>query len=206
MDRGTPGADRLTQRIITRKDAPFWRHPKLPGAIAVFVMLAAVFLVYYPLPSPQGNTLLGGDYLELHLLRIRYAQEALFGDHPHLPAWYSRQLMGTPFWSNIQSFPFIPTRLVLLLLDPAKAFWVGVEMSACLAALFTYLFCRRLGLARPGAGAAGFTFACSGYFASRVMAGHLPLLEAFPALPLLLWLVERCAQADSDDRRYSYKI
>jgi hypothetical protein len=38
------------------------------------------------------------------------------------------------------------------------------------------------------AAAAGFTFAASGFFASRVMAGHLPLLEAYPALPLLLWL------------------
>jgi hypothetical protein len=185
-------------------------HPILTrnfrGAVAVLLMLGAVFFVYYPLPTPEGNTLLGGDYIELHMLRIRYAQEALYGEHPHLPAWYSRQLMGTPFWSNIQSFPFIPTRLVLLLLDPARAYWVGVEMAACLAALFTYLFCRRLELARPGAAAAGFTFACSGYFASRIMAGHLPLLEAFPALPLLLWLVEVFAQTDPKERRRSYLI
>jgi hypothetical protein len=60
-----------------------------------------------------------------------------------------------------------------------------------LAALFTYLFCRRAGLSELAAAAAGWTFACAGFFASRVMAGHLPLLEAYPALPLLLWLADR---------------
>ena len=48
------------------------------------------------------------------------------------------------------------------------------------------------GLTEIGSGGGGrWTFACAGYFSSRVMAGHLPLLEAYPALPLLLWLVDR---------------
>jgi hypothetical protein len=34
----------------------------------------------------------------------------------------------------------------------------------------------------------------AGFFASRVMAGHLPLLEAYPALPQLLWLVDRAVK------------
>lgn len=138
-----------------------------------------------------GGVLTGIDYYHLHMRRLRFAREALFGAWHMLPAWYPREFLGAPFRANLQSFPWIPTRLVLLAFDPSVAYAVGVAMAAGLAALFTFLWCRRAGLSRLGAFAAGGTFAGAGYFASRVMAGHLPLLEAYPALPLLLWLVER---------------
>jgi hypothetical protein len=140
--------------------------------------------------------LIGVDYLHLHVRRLEFAREALFGASSSLPAWYPRELLGQPFWSNIQSFPFIPTRLLLLFVEPALAFAIGVNLAAQLAALFGYAFCRGCGLAPVAAAAAGWTFACSGYFAARVLAGHLPLLEAYPALPLLLWLVDRALVPD----------
>ena len=93
--------------------------------------------------------------------------------------------------ANLQSFPWIPTRFLLFLFPPETAYAPGVALAALLAALFTYLYCRRAGLSEVAAAAAGWTFACAGFFASRVMAGHLPLLEAYPALPLLLWLADR---------------
>jgi hypothetical protein len=108
-----------------------------------------------------------------------------------MPSWYPRELLGAPFSANIQSFPWIPTRLILLLFDPEIAYAPGVAIAALLAAVFTYLFCRRAGLSELAAAASGWTFACAGFFASRIIAGHLPLLEAYPALPLLLWLVDR---------------
>ncbi len=178
--------------------APEWA----PGAIALGVMLAAVLVVYCPASLFTGETtLVGSDYFGLHVRRLRFAQDALWSAHPHLPAWYPREVFGSPFWSNVQNFPFIPTRWPLLLIEPLAAYAVGINMAALLAALFTYLFCRRVGVRPVAAAAAGFTFACSGFFAARVMAGHLTLLEAYPALPLLLWLVEVGRQAASP-RRY----
>jgi hypothetical protein len=137
------------------------------------------------------ETLDGSDYGELHIRRIRFARDALFGARHTLPGWYPHEVLGSPFTANLQSFPWIPTRLLLLLLDPAVAYAVAIAIAAALSAIFTFLYCRRAGLTRLGAVAAGGTFACAGYFASRVLAGHLPLLEAYPALPLLLWLVDR---------------
>jgi hypothetical protein len=165
-----------------------------PGArtlAALVVMWAGVLAVYFPLRQhPAENAMVGADFMNLHSARMRFAREALFGPRPHLPAWYPRELLGTPFWSNVQNFPFLPTRLALLTLDPLTAWPVGVNLAALLAATFTYGYCRRIGLNRPASAAAGWTFAAAGYFAARVTAGHLPLLEAYPALPLLLWLVE----------------
>lgn len=137
------------------------------------------------------HSLMGSDYEMLHRWRLAFARQGLFGAGHTLPAWNPHEVLGAPFAANLQSFPWIPTRLVLLLFDPSVAYAVGVAMAAALAALFTYLYCRRAGLTQIGAAAAGWTFACAGYFSSRVMAGHLPLLEAYPALPLLLWMVDR---------------
>jgi hypothetical protein len=162
-------------------------------AVAALLVLTESCYLRPSLLTGRG-VLAGMDYYELHIRRMRFAREALFGGQHTLPAWYPREVLGTPFAANLQSFPWIPTRLVLLAFDPSVAYAAGVAMAAALAALFTFLYCRRAGLGRVGAVAAGFTFACAGFFAARVMAGHLPLLEAYPALPLLLWLVERGEQ------------
>jgi hypothetical protein len=159
----------------------------------VFAMIVLTEAVYLRPSILSGKmAMAGSDYLQLHKARMAFADEGLFGPRHTLPAWYPHELLGSPFAANIQSFPWIPTRLLLLLLfTPETAYAPGVLLAALLAALFAYLFCRRAGLSEVAAAASGWTFACAGFFASRVMAGHLPLLEAYPALPLLLWLADR---------------
>jgi len=178
-----------TLRGAFRRIVP--RAASLRGSLAILAMSLGVVLVYSSPPYP--NTVLTGlDYLQLHSRRMQFARDALFSSGFSLPAWYPRELLGTPFWSNLQNFPFIPTRLLVLLTwDPLGpySYGVAVTLSAALAALFTYLYLRKIGLGLTACAAAGWTFACSGFYAARVAAGHLPLLEAYPALPLLLWLV-----------------
>jgi len=172
----------------------------------VAALLALTGIFYLRPEILRGTDALGGsDYGQLHIRRIRFARDALFGIRHTLPAWYPHEVLGAPFAANLQSFPWIPTRLLLLLLDPSLAYAPAIAIAAALSAIFTFLYCRRAGLTRMGAVAAGGTFACAGYFASRVMAGHLPLLEAYPALPLLLWLVDR-AFAPERARRHRFDL
>jgi hypothetical protein len=168
------------------------------SAISVSILLGVTAAVYTRPPVFLKDQALNGvDYFELHARRIAFAQDALFGPGHFLPAWYSRELLGAPFSANIQSFPWIPTRLLLLLIPDARLHYaVGVLLAALLAALFTWLYCRRSGLSNVASVAAGWTFASAGYFASRVFAGHLPVLEAYPSLPLLLWLADRATASD----------
>jgi hypothetical protein len=56
--------------------------------------------------------------------------------------------------------------LFLLLLDPTTAYVAAVAISAVLTAWFTYLFARSARLSPWASAAAGWTFACSGFFAS----------------------------------------
>jgi hypothetical protein len=167
-------------------------------AISISILLVLTAAVYLRTSIFFGDQALrGADYFELHIKRIAFAQDALFGASHFLPAWYPRELLGAPFSANLQSFPWIPTRLLLLLLPNARLHYeVGVLLAALLSALFTWLFCRRLGLSEVASVAAGWTFASAGYFASRVLAGHLPLLEAYPSLPLMLWLGDRATAPD----------
>jgi hypothetical protein len=172
------------------------------SAISVSILLALTAAVYLrPSIFLENQALNGVDYFELHIKRIAFAQDALFGPSHFLPAWYPRELLGEPFSANLQSFPWIPTRLLLLLLPNARLhFEVGVLLAALLSALFTWLFCRRSGLSEVASVAAGWTFASAGFFASRVFAGHLPLLEGYPSLPLLLWLADRATRPASRKR------
>jgi hypothetical protein len=165
--------------------------------LAVAVMVIGVLAVYCPLALlDRDSALYGIDFWALHLRRISFVHEQLSSSW-RLPGWYPRELLGTPFWSNLQNFPWIPTRLALLLVEPESAYALGVNLAAVLAAGFTYLYGRSIGWGRAPAALAGWTFACSGFFAARVMAGHLPLLEAYPALPLLLWLAERALKSET---------
>jgi hypothetical protein len=138
-----------------------------------------------------SSSLMGSDYEMLHRLRLWFAEQWLFGPAHRLPAWNPHEVLGAPFTTNLQGFPWIPTRFILLLVDPSVAYGLGVSIAAALAALFGFLYFRSMGLSRIGAATAAWTFAAAGFFSSRVMAGHLPLLEAYPALPLLLWLCDR---------------
>jgi hypothetical protein len=198
-----PGANYwLCTRPRLRKLGAVQRSALARSALAVTALLALTEAFYLRPGILRGTETLGGvDYGELHIRRIRFAREALFGAGHTLPAWYPREVLGSPFAANLQSFPWIPTRLLLLPLDPAIAYAAAIAIAAALSAIFTYLYCRRAGLTRMGAVAAGGTFACAGYFASRVLAGHLPLLEAYPALPLLLWLVDRALAPERSSRR-----
>jgi hypothetical protein len=164
--------------------------------LAFALMAAGVMAVYWPPHIEPGSAQMAIDYVNLHQRRMSFAREALLGPEHALPGWYPREALGTPYWSNVQNFPWLPNRLLVLLLDPCAPYTYAfaVTLAALLAALFTLLLCRRLGLSPFAAAMCGWTFACSGYFASRVAAGHLPLLEAFAALPMLLWAAERlCA-------------
>ncbi len=165
--------------------------------IAVAIMLLGVFVTYRSPGLFDGKwRLLGIDYLTIHTHRIDFALEQ-WRANGSIPAWYPREQFGVPFWSNVQSFPFLPMRLVLLPLGVDNVFTLGVYLSLALSALFTYLFARRIGAGVVGAAAAGWTFACSGYFAARILAGHFPLLEGMPSLPILLWTIERLVAAKS---------
>src|SRR5215468_629069 len=138
-----------TIRASQAAPTPRWRTPRLRTFYAIAVMCMAVIATYFPVnpedfPAGAKPMLTAMDFMQLHSRRIRYAREALFGPAHYLPAWYTRELGGTPFWSNLQSFPMIPSRLATLLLMPAlqlspeEVYAYAVQLAALLSAVFTF--------------------------------------------------------------------
>lgn len=184
--------------------SPNRTHPKWTELLALVLLAIAVVAVYCPwrvLSGAEVHT--GADHAVLHERRMQFAQDELLGARGELPTWYPREFLGAPFRANLQNFPLIPTRLAAFVLSsPRGALTFSTVASALLAAAFTFLLARRFELSRLAAAAAGFTFACSGFYASRVLAGHTPLLEAYPALPVLAYAVERaCARVATERAR-----
>ena len=118
----TPGLPYLRKRLGER-----WL-----ACACVFAMIVLTEAVYLRPSILSGKmAMAGSDYLQLHKARMAFAVEGLFGPRHNLPAWYPHELLGSPFAANIQSFPWIPTRLLLLLLfTPESAYAPGVLMAA----------------------------------------------------------------------------
>src|SRR5690349_3314455 len=66
--------------------------PAARTVLALVVMWLGVLAVYVPVRQhPDDNAMVGTDFAVLHLRRIRFAREALFGPNHLLPAWYPRE-------------------------------------------------------------------------------------------------------------------
>ena len=62
------------------------------SAISVSILLGLTAAVYVPPSIFVGDqALAGSDYFELHIKRIAFAQDTLFGPNHFLPAWYPRE-------------------------------------------------------------------------------------------------------------------
>lgn len=187
---------KLKNKEVVSNRAGKWLSP-----ISFISMVLLIFPVYTSFSLLTGKTfLLGLDFKGLFLYRIEYLKESITNGNG-IPGWYSREFMGTPFWSNIQNFPLIPTRFVFYMMDTSHAYAIVVLLSALLSAIFTYLYARKCGLNPLASAVSGWTFACSGFFASRIWVGHLSLIESFFSLPLLLWIAESFLNYKKGERK-----
>src|SRR5438067_715815 len=90
------------------RPTPRWWSPRLRSFYAMLVMCIATSITYIPVPGdniPPGTPtmLMGIDFMNIHIRRMRYAHEAIFGPQGYLPGWHSRELGGAPFRANLQS-------------------------------------------------------------------------------------------------------
>jgi hypothetical protein len=171
--------------------------------LAVLGLALAPFLFFWPLfaPGPARRWFEGGDFIDQFFAFASYEVASLAAGR--LPLWNPFAYAGAPFWADIQAAVAYPPSLALSLASaaiagrmPLAVLQIEAVLHIGLAAVFTYLFARRLLASRPGALVAALVFACGGY-----LTGYPPLqlavLETAVWLPLallgVLRLVERSA-------------
>lgn len=165
-----------------------------PALCAVILLLVPAVLLL-PAIGP-GRTVGGIDFINVFYFTRRFVVQQMSAGH--LPTWNPWVLCGFPLLAALQAAVFYPPSWLELLL-PAAAFWtVAAWLHVVLSGSFAFAWLRRgLGLARCAALAGAMTFALSGYLFTRVHAGHINYVWAYPWGACALWRLERWLAAPS---------
>lgn len=108
------------------------------------------------------------------------------------PLWNPYNFSGAPLLANFQSAALYPLNVFFWFFAHVDAWTLLVILQPILAALFTYLYARKIGLAPLGAALSGISYGFSGFMMVWLeynTVGHVILW-----LPLLLLAVEQLAK------------
>jgi len=106
------------------------------------------------------------------------------------PLWNPYEFLGMPFVASLQSALFYPTNWLCAVLPLGRAINLGIVVNLFLSGLFTYLWCRRLGLRWPGGLAAAGIYAFAAPQVLRIFEGHWSFLCPMPWIPCVLLCTE----------------
>jgi hypothetical protein len=133
---------------------------------------------------PQ-NPLLSDNIHQFHVWH-RVAAEFLRTEG-RMPLWNPYVLCGQPLLANAQSALFYPPNLLLRFLSAETVANTRIAFNVVVAGIFTFLFCKSLGITFGGALLASVAFAFSGPI--MVGPGH-PYVSCLAAMPLSFWAGE----------------
>lgn len=114
----------------------------------------------------------------------------------HLPLWNPYTFAGAPFWADAQGAVFYPFSLLTLALSGLTGgfSFFALELEAIshfwLAAIFMYLFARRVTQSRGAGLLSAVIFAFGGYL-TGYPSQQLAVLEVDVWLPLILFFIDR---------------
>jgi hypothetical protein len=117
-----------------------------------------------------------------------------------LPLWNPHQGLGAPLAANPDASAWYPL-FIPLYISPSPTMWdYYLIFQLWIAAFFTFLYARLIGLSNPGALAAAAVYSFSGYFILNISINHV-----VPAtlLPFLFYSFERFVQ---DGKRSSFLL
>ncbi len=181
--------------VSAQKDGLDRRYYRDVAAIGLLLVLVVGFfwraLFDKGVTMPNG----GGDLVSFFYPNHVFASESL--RQGEFPLWNPTLFGGMPFAADIQSGLYYPLNWLFWLAGSVT--YEKLEMLAVihywLAATFSYLLARSLGLGRWPGVVAGVCYAFSGFAVSHL--GHLSMLEAATWLPLGLLAVNRAVRRSS---------
>lgn len=133
-------------------------------------------------PVKNGIPDIGGEIYPMRSLVVDYLKNGL------MPLWNPFIFSGTPFLANFQSAVFNPLNFLFFLIPKIDAWSILVLIQPFFAAVFLYLFMRRLNVSRVSSVFSATAFAFCGYMTVWGAYGTMAMSVLF--LPLILYLVE----------------
>ncbi|MBV9849658.1 MAG: YfhO family protein [Armatimonadetes bacterium] len=166
----------------------------VPLAFLALLVLGFLLPTFLPLLHPQGGQArLGGDIVQAFYPSKHYLRASLAAGR--LPLWQPYTFSGTPFLANCQrSGLFYPDVFLWLLLPLRWAFVLdqAAHLFSAAAGMFalTWFYTRT----RAASFLAALSFAFSTFFASKVLAGHLQLMQTMTWLPWIMLCYEKALE------------
>ncbi len=163
-------------------------HRPLMWIIILFLILP--FLAF-PEIVFRGHTLYWTDLSWIHYPRhIFAAEEWLAG---RIPLWDPYQHNGLPFLAETQVGTLYPlSSLFLSTLSPSLELSLFILLHFTLAAVFTFILARSLGMTPAAATVSGLAFGCGGFLMAQ--ATNLNIMTGAAWLPLILYGVIQTAK------------
>ncbi|HVZ58164.1 MAG TPA: YfhO family protein [Patescibacteria group bacterium] len=140
----------------------------------------------YPRGVPYKNPLIGDPVIQ----QIPWRELALsLMTKLQLPLWNPYQMAGYPLLGNIQSAPFYPLNIILVVLPFIYGWSFFIFLQQILAATFMYFYLRNLKLATPAYLVGAMSFAFCGFVVSWLEWGTIVHTALW--LPLLLLAIDK---------------
>lgn len=105
-----------------------------------------------------------------------------------LPLWNPYNGSGMPLLATMHSGLLTPFNLLFVFLPKYLAWGFYISIQFALIAFFTFLYCRKIGIAFGGSIFSGAIFSLSGFVVARLLFGEY--IYVLSTLPLLLYLIE----------------
>jgi hypothetical protein len=167
----------VTKAIFRKHFLGGWRKDALPLLLFLFLPLLS-----FPELFLRTNTLYRADLTWIHYPLRCLAAEQWKSGLP--PLWNPYVLSGTPLLAEAEIGVLQPLNVLFLLpIPPYRALTLFVTLNLTLAATFTYILARSLGIGRAGATLSGLSFGFGGFLMAQIT--NLNVMTGGVWLPLV---------------------
>jgi Bacterial membrane protein YfhO len=159
-------------------------------SLPVFVLLGLILLFFCNHIFSTDGEFIGGrdvlDYFFFHALFIK--EQFLSGS---VPLWNPYYYSGQPFLANPVNSVFYPGTLFFIFLPLPLAFTVDTLFHLCLGAVGMYFFVHLITKSTYAGISSAIVYCLSGYFMSRIYAGHVTMYHTPAFVPWIFLFIEK---------------
>jgi hypothetical protein len=180
---------------------PTARRIRFPDWLPLLLIALLTLAYLLPiLPPFASEPRLGTDIVSQFYPSKTFLKESLQAGH--LPLWNPYTFSGVPFFANPQRAALLYPDTLGFLAFPLPVWFAWAQaLHLFLAGAGMYLLLLHYTRSRWAGFFAAIAYAFGGFFANRLLMGHLPQMEVSAYLPLVLLLVERMLEASRISRR-----
>lgn len=156
----------------------------------LFIFVLTLVFFYKQLLNPYQTIFPAFDLHNTYaFLRMFFVESVR--KYGEIPLWNPFSFSGEPFLANSQSAMFYPINILYFVSSPELVFGFIYMLDFFLLGTFTYFFAREIKLEKFSSFISAITMMFSGIITTKVLSGHIVILDSIVWFPLLMLLYEK---------------